>query len=63
MQMGRKMVLKGDVSVISPRECACCNNGKLYIHTDEVTKVDTYYCKNCFDSSCQKCDSKTFKTE
>lgn len=62
MQMGRKMVLKGDVSVISPKECACCGNGKLYIHTDEATKKDTFYCVECFNRSCMKCDNKTFKS-
>ena len=61
MQMGRKVKLAGDLAVVEPKTCACCGNGKLYLHTDEETKENVYYCKSCFDLGCMKCDSKTFK--
>ena len=62
LDIGGKVKLSGELSVVKPKECACCGQGRLYIYTSEDGKVTEYYCQTCFDSGCTKCNNKTFKS-
>lgn len=50
MNVGAKIKLNGDLSVVS-RVCTCCNGANM-LKVLDLKDRDIYYCNACFTSNC-----------